>query len=392
MEGPILVDAEEEKQLSINLMPYVIDILEAKKSIAAIALLCSAVGFGVASILPAKYTAQVAFIPSGNFGLRANSLPDSSASAVGRSMLLGQVHSPSDIYTGVIASRAVLDYMASRFNLKQVYKEPSLETVEKILKNRTTVDPGTVDTIIHIKVIDHSPVLARDLANGYLDALSYVSSSVSLSSAAQRRTFYEGQLAQEKDALSNAEVELKKIQEQTGVITPTGQATLQIETIGRTRAEVAAREVQIAALRQSSTENNPDVLRLKSEIADLHRQLSFLENGSAGAGNLPTSKVPEVALEQVRRERDVKYHEALFGILSRQLEAARMDEVYAGTPFQILDHASTPERKSSPSKALFTLLGLAIGVLLGILWVLLSGHARSLSNWWKLNTRREPAS
>jgi tyrosine-protein kinase Etk/Wzc len=94
------------------------------------------------------------------------------------------------------------------------------------------------------------------------------------------------------------------------------------------QAAITVRQVQLAALRDSATEENPDVIRLHSEIDDLQGQLARMQKGSGTQPtmSIPTSKVPEVELEYVRKEREVKYHEALFDMLSRQYEAARLDE------------------------------------------------------------------
>src|SRR6202012_2351260 len=101
------------------------------------------------------------------------------------------------------------------------------------------------------------------------------------------------------------------------------------------------RQVQLAALRQSATDQNADVIRLNSEIEDLQDQLRRLQSGSGKgiAAAIPTSKVPELQLEYVRKEREVKYHEALFEALSRQYEAARLDAAHDAPVLQVLDSA-----------------------------------------------------
>ena len=55
-------------------------------------------------------------------------------------------------------------------------------------------------------------------------------------------------------------------------------------------------------------------------------------------------------MEYVRKEREVKYHEALFDMLSRQYEAARLDEARDAPVLQVLDPASYPDTKSSPKR------------------------------------------
>ncbi len=54
---------------------------------------------------------------------------------------------------------------------------------------------------------------------------------LALSQASQRRLFFERQLTKEKDDLEDSEVELKKTEEQSGLIAPTGQTETEIRTI-----------------------------------------------------------------------------------------------------------------------------------------------------------------
>jgi uncharacterized protein involved in exopolysaccharide biosynthesis len=213
-----------------------------------------------------------------------------------------------------------------------------------------------------------------------MDALRQTNGRLALTQSSQRRLFFGDQLAKEKDALEDAEVDLKKTEEQSGLIAPAGQTESEIKTIAETQAQMAAREVQLASLRESSTEENPQVIRLRSEIEDLRGQLARLQqgNGRESAASIPTSKVPELQLEYVRKEREVKYHETLFDMLSRQYEAARLDEAHDAPVLQVLDPASYPDAKSSPKRLYIMLGGLAFGLFAGCLWVLAREPFRDL--------------
>jgi hypothetical protein len=68
--------------------------------------------------------------------------------------------------------------------------------------------------------------------------------------------------------------------------------------------------------------------------------------------------------------RDVKYYEAIFDILARQLELAKLDEAKEGAFIQVVDAASPPERKSFPKRILITLAAAAGGFSLAIMIVL----------------------
>jgi uncharacterized protein involved in exopolysaccharide biosynthesis len=80
---------------------------------------------------------------------------------------------------------------------------------------------------------------------------------------------------------------------------------------------------------------------------------------------IPTSKVPGLSLEYIRKERDVQYHQTLFDLLARQLEAARIDEAKAAPIVQVVDPALVPTLPYFPKVKLFTILGAIAGFILG---------------------------
>jgi uncharacterized protein involved in exopolysaccharide biosynthesis len=257
-----------------------------------------------------------------------------------------------------------------------VYRVRKESQAEKILEANTAVTADAKSTIVTVEVTDKRPQLAHDLANAYLDALRETNGRLALGQSSQRRLFFGQQLAKEKDDLEDAEVELKKTEEKSGLIAPSGQTETEIKTVAETQAQIAAREVELAALRDSATEQNPEVVRLHSEIDDLQGQLARLQRGSGkeSALAIPTSKVPELELEYVRKEREVKYHEALFDMLSRQYEAARLDEARDAPVLQVLDPASYPDTKSSPKRSYYMLGGLILGFVGSSIWVLVRDH------------------
>jgi capsule polysaccharide export protein KpsE/RkpR len=205
---------------------------------------------------------------------------------------------------------------------------------------------------------------------------------LALTDAAQRRLFFQEQLEREKNALADAEVELKKTQEQTGLIAPNGQTQVEIEATAQIRAQIASRQVELGAVRQGATDQNPQVVRLQTEINGLEQQMQKMENDprrrTTGSVQLSTAKVPELALQYVRKLREVKYHEVLFELISRQYESARLDESRESPLLQVIDRAVVPDKKSGPPRKLAMLASLVVGALFGSIWVILRPLVKTL--------------
>jgi capsule polysaccharide export protein KpsE/RkpR len=223
---------------------------------------------------------------------------------------------------------------------------------------------------------------------------------LALTEASQRRLFFEQQLEREKNALADAEVELKKTQEQTGLIAPLGQAQVEIDTIAQVRAEISSRQIELSALKQAATNQNPEVIRLQTEIDGLEQQLQRLQydSGARQSGNaLPaTARVPALALEYIRKQREVKYREILFELIAKQYETARLDESREAPLLQIVDRAVIPDKKSGPPRTLILIGSCLLGVLGGVSWVILRGFVKTLqrdpAGATKLEALRQAAS
>jgi tyrosine-protein kinase Etk/Wzc len=369
------------EESSVDLIALFHTFRRGKRTIVIASLGALAIATVVALLLPPGYTSSTSFVPPslGNSNSMA-SMVAGQLSAMGAGELLGGVKSPGDLYAGILKSRSISSELVKRFDLMRLYRVNKESKAESILASNTDVTADIKSSIVTVEVTAKSPTLAHDLASAYMDALRETNGRLALSQSSQRRLFFEQQLAKEKDDLEDAEVELKRTEEQSGLIAPAGQTEAEIRTIAQTQAEIAVREVQLAALRDSATEQNPEVVRLRSEIGDLQGQLSRLQRGSnnTSTATIPTSKVPEIQLEYVRKEREVKYHEALFDILSRQYEAARLDEAREAPVLQVLDPASYPDTKSSPKRLFIMLFGLGVGFVASSVWVLARNHIWAL--------------
>jgi len=118
---------------------------------------------------------------------------------------------------------------------------------------------------------------------------------------------------------------MRKTQKSTGVLQIDSQARALIESTAVLRAQVMAKEVQIQGMRSFATEDNPDLLLAKQQLAALQSQLEHLAGSQHDTGSdivLSKGRVTEAGMEYVRRYRGLKYHETVFELLTKELEIA----------------------------------------------------------------------
>jgi uncharacterized protein involved in exopolysaccharide biosynthesis len=221
--------------------------------------------------------------------------------------------------------------------------------------------------IITVAVSDKDPVLATRMANAFVEELKRLTQGLAISEAAQRRLFFEEQVRGVRGSLAKAEDALKDFQEKSGVVAVDPQMQAVITGIGELRARAAATEVQLRAMRTYSTGENPEVRKVQAQLAGLKAQLARMEGAGKGYDPLmPTRRIPEAGLEYARLTRDVQFNAALYGLLLKQFEAAKLDEAQEAAVLQVIDPAVVPDHKDKPKRALMVVLGGMLGLFLGI--------------------------
>jgi tyrosine-protein kinase Etk/Wzc len=344
----------------LDLLDILVVFARKRRMIVVVTLVAFLLGAILSFLIKPQFTAKAVIMPpqqQTSSSALLNQL-GSIASLGGGAAALG-LKSPADLYIGILQSRTIADNLIAKFGLEAVYKRKTSEDSRVVLKARTDIESGK-DGLIQISVTDSDPNRARDLANAYVHELYDMNSNLAISEAAQRRAFFDQQLNSERQALAQAEEDLRETQQKTGLIQLTGQAQMLIQTIAQLRAQISNREVELQSLRTYATDQNPDVTRLSEEISTMRAQLAKLENDprsqtQQGDISVPAGRVPSDSLEYVRRFRELKYHETLFDLLSRQYEAARIDEAKSAPIIQVVDKAVAPDRKSSPKRTLITI-------------------------------------
>jgi uncharacterized protein involved in exopolysaccharide biosynthesis len=290
----------------------------------------------------------------------------------GQGLGLG-LKNPNDIYLGMLKSRPVADALIQKFSLAALYHSKDMTAARKKLASRTEV-VSEKDGFIAISVTDGDKNRAAELANGYTRELHTLTKSLAVTEASQRRLFYEDQLNDAKAALVRAEAAFQQVQQKKGLVQPDAQAKAVVEGLAALRAQIAAKQVEVEALRSFSTERNPAVQIAERELSSLEGEAGRMEERSraSGFGDLTLHDVPGAGMEYLRAAHEVQYRQAIFDLLMKQYDAARLDEAKEAAVIQVVEPAIEPDRKSSPRYAVTMLLSAAAGIIIGCLLALFS--------------------
>jgi uncharacterized protein involved in exopolysaccharide biosynthesis len=342
-------------------------------------------GLLLSLLLPVRYTAVTKIMPprqTQSTTAILNSVPG--LGLMGDAMSGGlNLRDPNSIYVALMQSRPIADDLIDRFNLMQVYGKKNRTDTRKELADSTEI-VSEMSTLISISVTDKDKKRAADMANAYIEQLRTLSKTISVTEASRRRLFYEEQLKQAKEDLVAAELQFQQVQQQKGLVQLDAQAKAMIESLSVLRAQVAAKQVDVQALRSYSTEQNPDLQLAERELSSLEAEETSLEqrNHVPGIAGLGLGNVPAAGLDYLRAAHELQYQQALYDMLMKQYDAAKLDEAKEAAVIQVVEPAIEPERKSSPHRLQILLLSAIGGFLVScfLTWAL----------WWRGVAQTDP--
>ena len=365
-------------QTEVSALDVLVLLLEHKRFIVLFVLGAALLASVVALLLPVRYEAKTVLLPPA----QNSSISSTLIGQLGGLGSLGSLASlaggglgiknPADMYISFLTSRTVEDAMIQRYGLMKEYHRKRMSDTRKEFEHRTTAVAGTKDGLIRISVEDRDPKRAAELANGYVEEFRRLSASLAITEAARRRLFFEQQVQQSKDKLTEAEEAMSKTEQSTGVLQIDSQARALIESAAILRAEVVAKQVQIEGMRSFATDDNPNLILAKQELAALQSQLTHVAASQSDTGsdiNLSKGRVTQSGMEYLRRYRDLKYQESVFELLAKQFEIAKLDEAREGSIIQVVDAAVPPDRKSSPRRTLIVVTSTVFAFFVAVFWV-----------------------
>lgn len=333
----------------INLIGPVL--LKNWRTIAAFSIAVGATSYGASYLITPTYTARTTILSPQQAQSSASAALASLGALAGLAGAGGTLKSPADQYISVMQSVTVSDQIIDRFKLMTLYEAKYRVDAQLKLRANVRISAGKKDNLISVEVDDDSPARAAEMANAYIEELRRVTNKLALTEAQQRRAFFEQQLMKTKEALRAAQVSLQKTGFTAGALKSEPKSAA--EAYARARAEMAATEVRLGALRQTMTESAPEVQQLAAALAGLRAQLAQYEQPLQANSNQ----------DYVSAYRDFKYQEALFDIFAKQFELAKVDEAREGTLIQVLDPATPPERRSRPKRSMIAAASALIAAL-----------------------------
>ncbi len=333
--------------------------------------------------LPNVYTSTTTLMPPDNNSPYASIMnmlsPGDSAAQIG-SEALG-LNTPGDLFVSILKSRNVEDGVINGLDLSHYYHVRDMEQARRTLQETTKIELDQTSGTIAISVNDRDPVTASRIAERYITELNRVVTDNATSSARRERIFLEERVKEVKQSLDSSAKQLSQFSAKSGAIDISSQTKSTVEEGLRLQAELIEGRSQLAALRQTYSEDNSRVRALEAHNAELQREMDKMGGLPQGPGSntgssespYPTAdELPALGLTYFDLERKVRVDEGLWETLTKQYEAAKVEEAEEIPTVQVLDAPNIPLIKSTPNRRSIVEVGAFLSLVLACIVVLLT--------------------
>jgi capsule polysaccharide export protein KpsE/RkpR len=343
--------------------------------------------------LPTMYTSTTTLMPpdsASNSNLMSLLSSAGPAASVGTAAL--GIKSPGAIFVGILGSRTVQESVVTRFDLVHHYKKHLIEDACKRLTGDTVIREDLKSGIVTVNVKADNPVLASNLAQGYVAELDRVVNNNSTSAARRERIFLEERLKEIKKDLDDSAEALSRFSTKSRTIDMPSQARATVDSGLKLQDELATARSDLAGLRQAYSEDNVRVRTASARVEELQKQMDKITGLSQKSGSSAYSSesdypslgaLPALGLTYADLNRKVLVEEALWEALTKQYEAAKVQEAKEIPTVRILDVANVPQRKSSPARSEIVILGAMLSLFVVCISVL------AMSAWEEMDAQDE---
>ena len=328
---------------------------------------------------PNMYTSTTTLMPPDSASPSSNLM--SLLSSVGPAASVGSaalgIRTPGAVFVGILGSRRVQQSLVTRFDLVHHYRNRLIEDACKRLTADTVIRDDAKSGIIIISVKADDPVLASNMAQGYVEELDSIVTHNSTSAARRERIFLEARLKEIKQDLDDSAKALSQFSTKNKTIDIPSQGKAMVESGLKLQDQLVAARAELAGLRQTYSQDNVKIRSAQARIAELQRQIDKVMGSTddltldADDSAYPSvSELPALGLTYYDLERKMKVEEVLWEALTKQYEAARVQEAKEIPTVRVLDAANVPQRKSSPGRSLIVILGTILSLFAACILVL----------------------
>ena len=235
------------------------------------------------------------------------------------------------------------------------------DDILKMMEKIVSVDNDAKTGLITISAETMNATTSAEIVAAYIDRLG----KFSMGPQKEKRIFIEKQLALVGKELEVTENEYKNFQDKHKMYALDKQTAANIDKMALLETQRVTSNISLE-MQQSLLKSSGNVAELVKMEAQKVAEEAKTEAIKKEIGEMEKelATLPEVSMEFLRLQRNLKVKEKVYAVLTEQYEMAKITEAEEGSQFEVIDQPRIPERKSKPKRAIMVILaGLSAGVL-----------------------------
>ena len=420
---------------------------EQKKVIIPIIVICTVLAIIVAFVLPKSYQSNT-LVRIKSFNNSAMSSMAAMAAGFGIDVGGSSSASPEN-YMELMKSREVLEPIMEQVDMPEEDKEKltTEDFIKKYLEITNTKKTDLINITAYGKTPEEAQMISQSIADNFLTLMTKLNKEGNSSTV----NFLNDRMAIAKEEMETAENKLQAYQQEKGIYSPDDQAKALIERLSaydtniaqleaqeqansaklqdvtgkleqqnsslleynisdndaimNLRTAIVNKQVELVGLEQRYTEEHPDVIQAKQELAELKRSLdreiqSAVNSKSAtltpvqgnllmekvqtetakavtsasldalkakqqeAEGNISTLSADSVEYMRLLREKNITSE--VYTNLVKAYENTRIQEAQESMDIQVIDAANLPreDMPAKPNKKLIAAIGFVVGIMI----------------------------
>jgi len=329
----------------------------------------------VSLLLPKWYKATAIILPPsqaqpmlGSIALLGN---------LGMGDLLGGAGSQNR-YLSILKSRTLLQEVANKFNLKEIYGCENIEETINELRKNYKISVGE-EMQISVTLYDQYQDRVAEMTNYIIHCLDSLNIEITSSKAKNIREFVGLRMEEVIDSLRFLENETSTFMESKGILSLEDQVSIGVMSAAELKSKIIMKEIELAVAKKTYEKNNPQVFLLENELESFNDKYQEYFMNNLNDKLFPNFKdVPEIGIKLKILEREVKYYTDVLEFLGPQYEKAKIEETKDIPTLQVLDKAVRPEKKSRPRRAKIVIISFIFSLVVSSYFAYFTGRWESI--------------
>jgi len=285
----------------------------------------------VLCIVPRPYVARAKVVPQDSSSIGLGSMTNAvGGQAQGFAALLGGVKTPVDLYLAIGRGTEVTDSVIARMNLVGPDAYPSVSKARLALAKRVDIHSLT-GGIVEVEVRTHDPVFAQQLTQTYVRAISDRLTALGEDRVKRKQAVVQRRFKEAAGRVIAAESALGEFRRRNNLAAPEAQLGSALSLRAGLEAQLQAKLVELSTLEQFQGPENPQLMAVRAEVAQLRTQIAQSSRPDTGPAGPNVAGLTEVSGEYLNLYRDYRFAQALYEVYARSSEEVAVETLAAET-------------------------------------------------------------